>query len=129
MKRLNFSSRLRLRATQRASGRDASDRIGRAAGIHRFVDDPADGPGAPSTLGATAEAAVDFAGAARRTFGCDRADLLVGNDVARTHDHDALSLRSVGLAAAVIQSPCDRTDPYLMPARKRRRKNYDMKSF
>jgi hypothetical protein len=116
MKKLNFSSRLRLRATQRASGRDASDRIGRAAGIHRFVDDPADGPGAPSTLCATAEATVDFAGAARRTFGCDRADLLVGNDVARTHDHDALSLRSVGLAAAVIQSPCDRTDRPLFDA-------------
>jgi hypothetical protein len=74
-----------------ASGQ-ASGALDRAAGIDRFVDDPADGPGAPSTFGTATEAAVDFAGAARCAFGCDRADLLVGNHVARTHDHDALSL-------------------------------------
>ena len=94
----------------------ASSALVLAAGIGRFVDDPANGPGAPPTLGAAAEAAVDFAGATGCAFGCDRADLLVGNDVARTHDHDALSLRSVGLAAAVIQSPCDRTDRPLFDA-------------
>src|ERR1700759_2158203 len=72
-------------------GGSGSFALGAAAGIDCFVDDPANGPGAPPALGAAAEAAVDFAGATRCAFGCDRANLLVGNDVARTHDHDALS--------------------------------------
>jgi hypothetical protein len=110
---------------------NASGALVRAAGARRFVDDPTDGPGATPALGAAAEATVDFAGAARCAFGCDRADLLVGNDVARTHDHDALSLidRQFSLLLFSSRRATEPTDPYLMPARKRCRKHYDMKSF
>src|SRR5271169_2549287 len=56
-------------------------------GLDRFVHDPADGAGATAAFGTAAQAPVDFAGAARRAFGRDRPDLMVGNHVARTHDH------------------------------------------
>src|SRR5271163_2227545 len=56
-------------------------------GLDRFVHDPADGAGAAAAFGTAAQAPVDFAGAARRAFGRDRPDLMVGNHVARTHDH------------------------------------------
>jgi len=62
------------------------------AGPDRFVHDPADGPGAPAAFGAATQTPVDFAGAARRTFGRYRPHLVVGYDVARTHDHGARSL-------------------------------------
>src|ERR1700694_4464722 len=55
--------------------------------IYRLVHDLADGACAAPAFGAAAQAPVHFAGAARRTFSCDRPDLMVGNHVARTHDH------------------------------------------
>ena len=62
-----------------------------AAGIgsrQRLVHDPPDGPRAAATLGAAAEATIDFAAGARRTVtGERRAHVLVGQHVAGADDH------------------------------------------
>ena len=65
----------------------------RAAGAEQgFVHDLADGTRAAAALGAAAEAAIDLLGVARQIFrGADgTADIMVGEDVAGTNNHEAL---------------------------------------
>jgi hypothetical protein len=78
------------------------------AGPDRFVHDPADGPDAPAAFGAATQAPVDFAGATRRTFGRNRPHLVVGYDVARTHDHGARSLFESAIGALTGGQSVDR---------------------
>ena len=66
--------------------------IGRT-GLDRFVHDLPDGACAAAAFGAAAQAPVDLTGAARRAFGRNRPDLMVGNHVARTHDHGGTPVR------------------------------------
>src|SRR5262245_43061549 len=54
----------------------------------RFVHDAPDGPCASSSLGTTAETAVNLAaGAGRVVAGQCRTDVVVGKHIARTDDH------------------------------------------
>src|SRR5580693_6551620 len=64
----------------------------------RLVHDPADGPRAASAFGAASEAAIDFARAPCAVFGRDRSDLVIRNDVARTHDHGRRSQADLAVA-------------------------------
>ena len=60
----------------------------RVAGAgERLVHDLADGKGATTTLGAAAEAAIDFGGGVRRRHLHDRSYIVVAQDVAGTDDH------------------------------------------
>jgi hypothetical protein len=74
----------------------------------RFVHDPADRPGAPAAFGTATKTPVDFAGAARRTFGRYRPHLMVGYDVARTHDHGARSLLESAIGVFIGGQSVDR---------------------
>jgi hypothetical protein len=58
-------------------------------GSQRLVDDRLDGPSAASAFGAAAQASVDLLRVARQLISrCNRiADVVIGNDVARTHNH------------------------------------------
>ena len=99
-------------------------------GPDRFVHDPADGACATAAFGATAQAPVDLAGAARRAFGCDRPDLMVGNHVARTHDHGGTPYSDRPWAFRLFRFKRDRSATALScHAGKHLRKRYDMKSF
>ena len=82
------------------------------AGPDRLVHDPADGACAAAAFGAAAQAPVDLAGAAPRAFGCDRPDLMVGNHVARTHDHGGTPCADRALRAFAIWS---QTQPIRLP--------------
>jgi len=53
----------------------------------RLVENAADGAGAASAFGTTAEATIDFAGGTNRALAGHGPDLVVRDDVARTHDH------------------------------------------
>ena len=75
--------------------REAAARAGRCAtlghrgGVESFVHDAADGAHTAATLGAAAEAAIDFPGLAARRRGDRGADVGVGQYVAGTDDHEA----------------------------------------
>ena len=62
---------------------------GASAGAQRFVDNGLDGARAAAAFGATAEATIDLLGIPGEVFrAIDRtADIMVGQDVARTNNH------------------------------------------
>jgi len=61
---------------------------GAAGARDGLVHDPADGARAPAALGAAPETAVDLPGGARRSLSRKgRANVVVGQHVARTDDH------------------------------------------
>jgi len=53
-----------------------------------LVHDPPDGTGATPAFGAASQAPVDLAGRPDRALRRNGPDLMVRNDVARTHDHE-----------------------------------------
>ena len=53
-----------------------------------LVHDPPDRARATAAFGTAAEAAVHLAGRPHRAFSRNGSDLMVRNDIARTHDHD-----------------------------------------
>ena len=62
---------------------------GAAGARDGLVHDAADGPCATPALGAAAQAAIDLAGGSRRPLGGERgANVLVGQYIARTDDHE-----------------------------------------
>ena len=61
----------------------------------RLIDDPAYGARTASAFGAASKTAIDLARRPHGAFGRNGTDLMVRNDVARTHDHD----RTPGSAA------------------------------
>lgn len=70
----------------------ASGAASLGAGTQRFVHDFLDGPGATSTLGATAQAPIDLRSRARKALGLahDVTHVVVGQDVAGTNNHGML---------------------------------------
>jgi hypothetical protein len=76
-------------AAAAGAGRSAA-RFG-GGGAERFIHDASDGAHAASALGAAAQAAIDLAGPARRRGGDGSADILVGQDVAGTDNHEIAS--------------------------------------
>jgi hypothetical protein len=94
-----------------------------------FVHDGPDRARAAPASGAAAQATVNLAGAADGVLGSDGSDLMVRNDIARTHDHDrtpphccerGISPRAISLAN-LRPGECH----LLM----QRGKNYEMKSL
>ena len=69
----------------------------RAAGAgDRLVHDPADSARTTPALCTAAEAAVDLAGGARRTFGTEcRPHIVIGQHVARADDHGSPAFQPV----------------------------------
>ncbi len=67
----------------------AAGAAGLGAGAERLIDDRLDGARAAAALGAATETAVDLLGIAGKVFrAIDRAaDIVVGQDIARTNDH------------------------------------------
>src|SRR3954447_22378981 len=62
---------------------------GAAGARDGLIHDAADGPCATPALGAAAQAAIDLAGGSRRPLGGERgANVLVGQYIARTDDHE-----------------------------------------
>ena len=70
----------------------ASGTAGLGASPKGFVNDGLDGTSAPPAFGAAAKAAVELLGIAGQIFrGADgTADIMVGEDVAGTNNHEAL---------------------------------------
>jgi hypothetical protein len=62
---------------------------GSGTGTQRFINDRLDGPCATSAFGAAAQAPIDLLGVARQLICRSNriADVVIGNDVARTHNH------------------------------------------
>lgn len=90
----------RLRSRRRgfdARGHDAVGQRARAAGAiagtldRRLIHDPPDRPRAPAALRAAAEAAIDLARHAGSVRAQDGANLMIGQHVARTDDHWAVT--------------------------------------
>jgi hypothetical protein len=63
----------------------ATGAVGRCR--HCFVHDPPNRAGAAAAFGAAAEAAIDLTGRPDGALGRERSDLMVRNNVARTHTH------------------------------------------
>ena len=70
---------------------DASVRVG----CQRLIENRLDRPRATPALGTTAEAMIDLLGVDRRIVGRNNraSDILVGEDVAGTDDHETKGLR------------------------------------
>jgi len=68
----------------------ATGTAGLGASAQGFVNDALDGTGAPATLSAATEAAIDLLGIAGEVFGViDRtADIMVADDVTGTNNHE-----------------------------------------
>jgi hypothetical protein len=64
----------------------------RTGAAERLVNDAADSARATAALGATAETAIDLADRARPLHVDGGADILIGQHIARAHDHGAISL-------------------------------------
>ena len=79
----------------------ASGAAGLGAGAQRLVDDRLDGACTAAAFRAAAEAAIDLLGVARKVFRTtDRAaDIMVGQDVAGTNNHENGEL--IGCAMAL----------------------------
>src|SRR3954447_20804459 len=78
---------------------------GAAGARDGLVHDAADGPCATPALGAAAQAAIDLAGGSRRPLGGERgANVLVGQYIARTDDHETRPVRARLVRYATIDT-------------------------
>src|SRR5215831_13116365 len=69
-------------------GRRTSASLWRSRLSEGLVHDPPDGTGATPAFGAASQAPVDLAGRPDHALRRNGPDLMVRNDVARTHDHE-----------------------------------------
>jgi hypothetical protein len=79
-------------------GRKGRERIGRSADAgsrarrgrpgQSLVHNPPNGASAAPTFGTASQTSVDLARRSDGAFGCNGSNLMVRNDVARTHNHD-----------------------------------------
>ena len=98
-------------------GRKGRGRVGRSAdaGFRRkwrgrpgqgLVHDPPNGASTASALGTAAQTPIDLARRSHGALGRNGSDLMVRNDVARTHDHD-------GTPSSIRLSACARPSAFI----------------